>query len=148
MIARPLPRTEEIRRRAFRNVGAVSAQNRHECVLFRHALPRILEAMGRRTAIAGELAETEQPNWEPLLALVGPVVVDWFMWMFEVELADGARLQAYKHIDTRRHLHLAGDGRAFLYCPDSRYREIPPQQAIDLAFHGWNGLYRWREDDG
>jgi hypothetical protein len=54
----------------------------------------------------------------------------------------------YKHIDTRRYLHLAADGRAFLYFPDSRYREISPHQAIDLAFHGWNGLYRWRDDDG
>jgi hypothetical protein len=108
----------------------------------------MLAGVARRSYISGEIAGGEQPDWEPLLALVGPVVVDWFMWMFEVELANATRLQAYKHIDTRRYLHLAADGRAFLYFPDSRYREISPHQAIDLAFHGWNGLYRWRDDDG
>jgi hypothetical protein len=33
------------------------------------------------------------------------------MWMFEVRLSDGTPLHAYKHIDTRRYLHLASDGR-------------------------------------
>ncbi|MGH3994438.1 MAG: hypothetical protein ACRDSN_18500 [Pseudonocardiaceae bacterium] len=35
--------------------------------------------------------------------------------MFEVELTDGTALQAYKHIDTRRYVHLAPDGAAVAF---------------------------------
>ena len=56
-----------------------------------------------------------EPSWAPLRALVGAELAHWFMWMCEVELADGVQVQAYKHISTRRYLHLANDCRAFLY---------------------------------
>jgi hypothetical protein len=51
------------------------------------------------------------PEWQPLLDAVGEEIAANFMWMFEVRLSDGTPLHAYKHIDTRRYLHLASDGR-------------------------------------
>ena len=76
------------------------------------------------------------PEWEPLLN-VASRHIDEFMWMFAVELADGTRLQAYKHHWTRSYLHLDGDGRAFVYIDPKRYEEI------DL---GW-ALFRALEED-
>ena len=65
--------------------------------------------------IAGEmLPPSDKPNWQPLEDLA-PHHIDDFMWMFEVELADGTRLQAYKHYWTRRYMHLSEDRRAFVY---------------------------------
>lgn len=52
-------------------------------------------------------------------------VID-FMWMGTVQLTDGSRLQAYKHYWTRGYLHLADDGRAFVFVPKTRYEEVNP----------------------
>jgi len=48
------------------------------------------------------------------------------MWMYTVQLADGTRLQAYKHYWTRNYLHLTEDGRAFVFVPKTRYEEVNP----------------------
>ena len=74
------------------------------------------------------------PEWEPLLELA-PDHIDDFMWMFEVELESGLRLHAYKHVETRKYLHLDKEGRAFVYLwsdqevpeEDPGYREVDPQ---------------------
>jgi len=63
------------------------------------------------------------PEWEPLLNFAPDHVGD-FMWMFSVELKDGTRLQAYKQYWTRHYLHLASDGRAFVYLEKQRYEEV------------------------
>jgi hypothetical protein len=83
----------------------------------------------------------DKPDWEPLLELA-PDHVDEFMWMFEVELESGLRLHAYKHIDTRKYLHLDKEGRAFVYIwpekirdddePGS-YREVNSRRLLDLV---------------
>ena len=67
---------------------------------------------------------SSQPNWKPLLDLIGLELVDWFMWMFAIELSDGARVHAYKHRTTRRYFHLGEDGRAFAYIPRYSYLEV------------------------
>jgi hypothetical protein len=54
-----------------------------------------------------------------------------------VELDDGSRVHAYKHVDTRSYFHLSENGRAFLYSAPGGYREIQPRAAIDEAFDGW-----------
>lgn len=41
--------------------------------------------------------------------------------MFEVELSDGTVLQAYKHWETRRYLHLSPAGEAFVFKAPDRY---------------------------
>lgn len=73
----------------------------------------------------GKILRVEAPEWEPLLNLA-PDHVDDFMWMGTVQLTDGTRLQMYKHYWTRGYLHLAEDGRAFVFVPKTRYEEVNP----------------------
>lgn len=75
--------------------------------------------------IRGRTLPVDAPEWEPLLNLAPDHVVD-FMWMGTVQLADGTRLQAYKHYLTRDYLHLAEDGRAFVFVPKTRFEEVSP----------------------
>lgn len=88
--------------------------------------------MSTRT-VAGKAIQGERPTWEPLVAAVGERCTGDFMWMFEVELATGMRLQAYKHIDTRRYLHLGPDGEAFAFVPRERYRPVVLSQLVAEA---------------
>lgn len=82
-------------------------------------------------------SQYDKAEWAPLLELA-PDHIDDFMWMFEVELESGLRLHAYKHIETRKYLHLDKEGRAFVYIwPDdlgddepSSYREVDPQRIL------------------
>jgi hypothetical protein len=75
--------------------------------------------------IRGKWLRVDAPEWEPLLSLAPDHVID-FMWMGTVRLVDGTRLQVYKHAWTRRYLHLAEDGRAFVFVPKTRYDEVNP----------------------
>ncbi|MGD9794570.1 MAG: hypothetical protein AB7V43_13920 [Acidimicrobiia bacterium] len=65
------------------------------------------------------------------------VAVGDFMWMGAAEFGDGRIVHSYKHIDTRRHLHLDGSAHAYRYRPTAeggRYDVIPdPRLAINLA---------------
>jgi len=96
--------------------------------------------------IPGEVSQYDKPDWEPLRNLVGMELADWFMWMFEIELADGAVVHAYKHIATRRYFHLAVDGRVFSYTPGGFYQEVEPRRAIDLVFARWDEHLTERDD--
>lgn len=71
------------------------------------------------------MLSVEEPEWEPLLNFAPDHIGD-FMWMFAVQLADGTRLQAYKHYWTRNYLHLDDEGRAFVYVGKERYEEVNP----------------------
>ena len=75
--------------------------------------------------IAGEAVQGDVPNWAPLLALVGEAKAAEFMWMFEVRLSDGRRLDAYKHIETRCCLHLDEHGKDFAYLGSAGYVPRP-----------------------
>jgi hypothetical protein len=96
--------------------------------------------MAALRTIAGRGIQGDHPDWKPLLDLVGPVLVRWFMWMYEIALADGTPVHAYKHVATRRYLHLAAGERAFAYTGRDRYREIDTQQALEAAFCEWEEL--------
>ena len=78
------------------------------------------------------MVQGEVPDWRPLLELA-PDHVDDFMWMFEVESEDGARIHAYKHRWTRRYLHLDCEGRAFFYGESARYHEVGSSCLLDLV---------------
>jgi hypothetical protein len=86
------------------------------------------------------MTERYVPNWEPLYDLVGEEVVGNFMWMFQVELSDRAMLQVYKHIDTRRYIHLSSNGQAFAYEPPSHYRSVPAMHVLAEVFATLPGL--------
>jgi hypothetical protein len=83
---------------------------------------------------AGDIEQSERPDWYPLLELVGEEVTADFMWMYEVRLKPRGRLQAYKHIDTRRYLHLDRQGKAYDFRGPNRYRRVPAIDALVSAF--------------
>jgi len=91
----------------------------------------------RKKPREGEVVNCTQPVWEPLLGLAR-IYVDEFMWMCEVELDNGTRLQAYKHYWTRRYLHLDTEGNAWFYREDGRYEQL----VTDLVEH-FNRVVRW-----
>ena len=62
---------------------------------------------------------------------VGEYLAGAFMWMFEVRLAGGRPLHAYKHIDTRRYVHLDLAGNAFVYLGGERYGRIALADALE-----------------
>ncbi len=59
---------------------------------------------------------------------------DDFMWMGAAEFTDGRVVHSYKHIDTRRYLHLDDGGHAYRYISSAeggRYALWPdPRHAI------------------
>src|SRR5215510_11680837 len=79
--------------------------------------------MPKKRGMRGKSLDVRAPEWEPILNLA-PDHVDDFMWMYAVELADGTRLQVYKHYWTRNVLHLDNEGRAFVYLEGKRYEEV------------------------
>jgi len=93
--------------------------------------------MPRTRTLAGRTTQFERPDWDPLIDLVGLVLVRSFMWMNEIELEDGTVVHAYKHIWTRRYVHAAKDGRMFEYRRPGRYREVDAAQALEVAFCMW-----------
>ncbi len=82
----------------------------------------------------GSMTNRRTPEWQPLLDVVGEEVTSRFMWMFEVRLDDGRSLHAYKHIDTRRYVHLDADGAAFFYRPPDFYRSLPVAVVLGEVF--------------
>jgi hypothetical protein len=89
---------------------------------------------GKRTLRGGGM-QGEEANWEPLLELA-PEEIDDFMWMFEVELEDGAMVQAYKHWWTRGYVHLDFAGRAFVFTEDNAYEEVDPHELLAAVLSG------------
>ncbi len=78
--------------------------------------------------------EYETPNWDPLMKVVGHRVIGDLMWMHEVRLTDGRAVHAYKHIDTRRYIHLDEDGNAFVHTESGRYRAMPAARVLAAMF--------------
>jgi hypothetical protein len=94
--------------------------------------------MTRERRVFGEMIVADEPVWEPLGRAVGERLMSTFMWMYEIRTTDGGRIHAYKHIDTRRYLHLDDEGRAYEFVAEQRYRPIPLAEAIELAFASWH----------
>ena len=86
--------------------------------------------------VHGESLQGDSPCWDPLLK-VAPELVEHFMWMFEVELEDGRRVHAFKHVSTRRYLHLDHRANAFAYMGHSRYRQIDLDFLLEEALRPW-----------
>jgi hypothetical protein len=93
--------------------------------------------MLRNGTIHGTSVRPREPKGRPLVDVIGTDVAARFMWISDVELDDEVRVHAYKHIATRRYLHVARDGRAFVCAGHERDREIRPRDAICDAFAGW-----------
>lgn len=102
--------------------------------------------MPRPKKLRGETTRYDEPNWWPLRELVGRRLADWFMWMGEIKLSDDTAVHAYKHIATRRYVHLGEDGRAFAYTEDDRYVEMRRGTAVAGVFSGWTEIAPQPED--
>jgi hypothetical protein len=113
----------------------VANRSWHICVLFGDTLAATLPSMPakqkRPRSKRGKIVNWTEPNWEPILHLAR-IYVDEFMWMGEIELTGGARLQAYKNYWTRRYIHLDEDGNAFAYRGDDLYRKVPEEELREL----------------
>lgn len=89
--------------------------------------------MHREPSIRGEMVQRSTPEWRPLEEAVGYDLAGAFMWMFEVRLAGGRPLHAYKHIDTRRYVHLDLACNAFAYLGEERYGRVALADALEAA---------------
>ena len=96
--------------------------------------------MGTARVYRGKASQGNTPEWLPLLNVLGERLTGDFMWMFEVRLTNGTPLQAYKHIDTRRYVHLAPNGDAFAYGPPDLYRPVPLKAVLAEVFAPLAGL--------
>lgn len=113
--------------------------------------------------IKGTTVVPSDPNWEPLRRAASKWLLGKFMAMHEVDLKIGTRVCCYKHIDTRRSLHVDEDLNAFVYCFDERrpgpghYARVSLDEAFALALlhpafeDGWIEHRRfdrpWRVDE-
>ena len=65
------------------------------------------------------------------------IAADDFMWMGAAEFNDGRTVHSYKHVDTRRYLHLDESGHAYRFlarADGGQYRLlVDPRQAIATA---------------
>lgn len=93
--------------------------------------------MASQPAIRGWVAQAEEPSWSALEAALGTELCTWFMWVCEVRLDDGRRIDVYKHITTRRYLHLGPGGSALRPIGVGDYRGVDLPLAITTAFAGW-----------
>lgn len=93
--------------------------------------------MAQERAIKGAVVQAEDPSWSSLEAVLGTELARWFMWMYELRLEDGTRVDAYKHVATRRYLHLSATGSALRYGVDGHYLGVDLASAITTAFEGW-----------
>lgn len=97
--------------------------------------------------VVGHGVQGEVPEWRPLLDAVGEYLAETFMWMFEVRLSDGRPLHAYKHIETRRYVHLDPAWNAFRYVGENYYRRVDLADALEAALSPrWEWLNASVED--
>lgn len=86
--------------------------------------------MRRNSNLGGVVVQFDRPDWCPLTSLLGEHLAESFMWMHEIRLDDGTHVHAYKHVDTRRYLHLSSNGASYCYLGDSGYAAIPTVHAV------------------
>lgn len=96
--------------------------------------------MNSKRTIAGEVRQSDDPDWTALERVIGTELMGHFMWLYEIELGDGTTVHAYKHCWTRRSLHLGDDGRAFYYTRHGTYREMDRRTALVRVFEDWDML--------
>ena len=83
------------------------------------------------------MVQGHRPDWRPLLEVAGDEVTGGFMWMYDVRLASGCYLQAYKHFYTRRYVFLDASCNAFAYLGHERYGPIGLADALEAALSPW-----------
>lgn len=69
--------------------------------------------------------------------VLGPELVDTFMWMHQQTVPGGETCHAYKHRETRRYLYLTPGLRAFQRVPCGRLVPVRVDHAIEAALASW-----------
>ena len=106
--------------------------------MFRNSRLRDPIGVEPETIIGGSFCEPGRRDFTALEGLVRDVIVSRFVWLFEVELEDGSRMDIYRSRDTCLELFVAEDGRTFDWAGRGRYREIDPFDAlIDACVWGY-----------
>lgn len=72
---------------------------------------------------SGRARQYRSPTWRALELMVGSRQLSEYMWMHEVLLEDGHRLQSYKHVRSRRYLHVDESGKRWLF-RHGRYKKV------------------------
>jgi hypothetical protein len=93
--------------------------------------------MSRFPSVHGQTVQARNPDWRPLVAVLGEDLAGSFMWIYEAQLADGRQLHAYKHIDTRRYVFLDPACNAFAYLGGERYGHVAVADALEAALSPW-----------
>lgn len=101
----------------------------------------------KRDSLGRAAATADEPDWRPLFRAVGEDLMPTFMWMYEVRVPGVPALQAYKHIHTRRYLHLDARANAFVYIGKQSYRPIALATVLELVLAPWwDGLGATADD--
>jgi hypothetical protein len=91
-----------------------------------------------RGLITARVVNYEEPDWRPLERLASPYLASGFMWMFELATRRGERFHAYKHIETRRYVHIDLHGNGLAYIPEEdRYECYPAWVLLRAALRPW-----------
>jgi len=85
----------------------------------------------------GPVVWDTEPTWGPLIDVLGPDLVDTFMWMHQQTVSGGETAHAYKHRETRRYLYLTAGLRAFQRTPCGRLAPVRVDHAIEAALASW-----------
>lgn len=96
--------------------------------------------MAETSMLNGQFVQGDDPCWSSLEAVLGTELAASFMWMCEVRLEDGRRIDAYKHTASRKYLHLSEAGSAFRYNATGSYVGVDVESAITSAFEGFGTL--------
>jgi len=86
---------------------------------------------------------SDEPDWDPLHAVLCMEHCAGFMWMYRTDW-QGETIEHYKHGITRRYLHLDHNGHAYLYHPDE-YVETTVGIAGEIVFAGIKSMGATRE---
>jgi hypothetical protein len=85
---------------------------------------RVHVGVSRHRSITAPIVQGSNPDWRPLVEVLGEDLTGSFMWMYEARLASGLPLHAYKHIDTRRYVFLDPACNAYAYLGGERYGPV------------------------
>ena len=86
---------------------------------------------------------SDEPDWDPLHAVLPMKHCNGFMWMHRTD-QHGEIIEHYKHGITRRYLHLDHNGHAYLYRSEE-YVETTIGIAIEIVFADLGSMGATRE---
>lgn len=104
---------------------------------------RLILEVSRKVDAFREEYLSDEPDWDPLHAVLPMEHCNGFMWMYRIEWR-GKTIEHYKHGITRRYLLLDHSGHAYLYRPDE-YIETPVGIAVELVFADITSMGATRE---